>query len=354
MQANRKLLFASCFLLLSPLIATADDASIIVRAVTPESFGGQYRALVDAGALELGSEHQFNITIHNPTNQDMRFDEIIPSCSCMDVRVDSTVLPASGAMHLSFKAPVPESMRESRANWRVSLNGKVDERQRNLYVHVQYQIAGMLQFMDPRSVLELSPLVEKRTFEIPLLITEPVTVDNLEVIIPEELVGIKGKVVSNEGKTCLRLDARSQEIEHSYSSGRVGVVDTQTSKHAEIAIALRKRDSVRVLPTTLRVLPKDDSDDESRYFTAFVEFDVPSFSSKDTSPATTRSMMIDAAIDESPIALEITKVSDGFVKVNGRLTDSQIGVLKTKGANEIVWVFRAFNLHSTLKSRVRL
>ncbi len=353
MQANRRLLTFLCIWVWSPIFVKAEIVSSIELSVTPESFGGQYRAVVDAGALTLGSEHNVTLTIHNPTNEDMKFDEIVPSCSCLNVRVDSTVLPASGSIQLSFKAPVPSSMRETNANWRISLNGKSSGRPRNLYVLVQYQVAGMLQFMDPRSVLELSALVDKRTFEIPLLVTEPVAIENLEVLMPDELSGVEGKFIDSNGKVSLRLEVVSSKIERSYSSGRVGVIDTKTSKHAEIVVVLRKRDSVRVLPTTLRLLPEEDAGDGSRCFTAFIEFDVPSPSRADDSPAPTRSMMVDAAIHESPIALNITKVSDGFIKVRGKLTDKQIESLKTKDPDEVKWNFRALNLNSTLKSRVR-
>jgi hypothetical protein len=345
-----------------PQSASAEEPELIRRTVLPESIIGQaWGSVVDLGTLTTGKTYRIELDIQNPSGALMRFEKLGKSCTCynatasFEAKASSLVLEPGGVIAVEMTARIPSKMGRDDGYLRVELNtapGTLG----NMYVRMNYKIAGLLEFLEQRVVRESRVNAGKEYFQVPLLLTAPVEAKNLYFHFPGELAGLTGDVILKDGKHFLQITVDTQTVKSRYISGEIGCVDTLTTREDSVYCVIKKSNGVNVHPATLRaVVPEDTS--KGGYAIAMLVV-VPSASNDKTGPGSVSDqrsdVLIDALFGDEPLELEVDRLSDSTFRAKVSLPEAVMSKIAKTSRPEIRWMVRTSQSNHEIISKVAI
>lgn len=280
-------------------VATSDlqPERIEAQVVLSERFG-HFEALVNCGTLTAGRPYEFNLTLQNPSAREIDASKVRASCSCINIKQSARTLPPKGELKLSFTTTVPKTSRSPTGAWRVDLR-PIDTGTTGIHLRLEYELAGLLNFIDDHAVLKIEPDAGEARFLIPLLVTTPVKREDIQIELPKELSMAKGSIVREDGKHFLELLVSSKGLPPAGMSGAIRCIDPVTGREDEVFCVLESATGLSVFPSLLRFRPDEEHGDELRA-TAILKFD------READPTT--KPMIDAIINGRAVSVEPSKL----------------------------------------------
>ena len=334
--------------------ADDDEVTLIQKTVVPESIKGlSWGATIDLGTLVSGKKYRIRLDMTNPSGSVMSFSKLTKNCSCFDAQVSRLVLEPGQALSVELTAPVPKKLGRSDSNWYFMLEPKPGSKSGGIYVRMNYSIAGVMEFLQPRVVCESLAATGKEHFLIPMLITPPVEAKNLHFRFPKELSMLKGDAVIKDGNHFLQITVESGSVESRYLAGEIRCIDVIAGQEDVIYCVLKKSEGASVHPGIIRVVIPDDSVGNA-YATALVRLVVGKEDKKDFGTVRERKgdVLIDAFFGEYSLPLSVDRLSTSTFRVKIAFSEAVLKEIENATSAKIQWVIRTNDLSYEVISRV--
>lgn len=202
----------------------ARDERTLVSAEAIVQFHEQRRhgyAEVDLKPLDAGTRYRIQLTVRNPTDEPLVFSGFDFNCRCLTLESRIETIPARGSSQIVFllttakRAPHKEVVHQVRF---IQTDKRVVAQ-----VDVKYQLSNMFAVTQSQVKLAVPPGQASATAKIPLVITPPLRVEQLELIIAKPLKGLGIEIVDGLDGAVVQVVAPVEVLEDGPIAGSVGV-----------------------------------------------------------------------------------------------------------------------------------
>ncbi len=200
------------------------DERTLVSAEAIVQFHEQRRhgyAEVDLKSLDAGTRYRIQLTVRNPTDEPLVFSGFDFNCRCLTLESPIEAIPARGSSQIVFllttakRAPQKEAIHQIRFM-------QTDKRV-VAQVDLKYQLGNMFAVTRSQVKLAVPPDQASATARIPLVITPPLRVEQLELIIAKPLKGLGIEIVDGLDGAVVQVVAPVEMLEDGPIAGSVGV-----------------------------------------------------------------------------------------------------------------------------------
>ncbi len=220
------------------------------------------RATVDLGLVMSGESHRFKLNINNMTGQDIVFRTISVSCACGKIEVDGNALPSGVITPIELTYNAPRQGLEGKSDVRISFFGDdLDMKSLPLAeLRLTASLAGILSIDQAASLFEV-PKAGVSTLKFPVTCTDPVRFDALKIEKPLAFANVKTELIEEGQYVSLVLVVDSATLPPEGLRGRIDLVDTMSSRRADINIAIELQKAISISPHLLRFRVPEESKD---------------------------------------------------------------------------------------------
>ncbi len=216
---------------------------------------------VDLGALSLGEAHEIELRLTNGMKEPVSFKTIRASCGCSTVKIPASELaPGESVLgKINFRVPNQVGARE----FFIQL-AFYDDPLAPPTADLEFMghISGLLQFGSIANPLEVKGKLG--SFKIPLLFSEPVTIESLEVQTSDELRDVVWKLENSEQAAYVQLIVPRAMLPANGLSGDLTVLDRKSGKKVSVFIKIVPKPPVTLSPLALRFQIKEDGSRSAR------------------------------------------------------------------------------------------
>jgi len=216
-------------------------------------------ARVELQALEAAKKYRLRVKVHNPTGDTIRFSDISATCGCAKVVAERNEIPAFGSVQVVMDLKVPNDVQGVRevARGQVGANffspGSGDSGFRMI---VAYDLSSSFRFASDRVHIEIPENEKIVMAKVPVLITPPLTVDQLELQENHNLRDFSVKLIKDDPESTTPY---VELIIPRLSVGRSGIVGDLilsrpgTDHVTGTVISVRHQENVSLRPESLRL-----------------------------------------------------------------------------------------------------
>ncbi len=228
------------------------------RVILSESFGN-YVATLDLGKLEVGVQHQFLVEIENPSSSRVSLKHPAVACGCLKVEPLEPEIPPGKTARVLCTLEVPKVSRSETLQQQVRFHeqegvAKIGE----LRMILRYSLAGMLHFPTRQAVLQLSSKDGMAQFQIPLLITEPLKVENVSVKV-NQANGLRKATVRKTDKGAEVVIVLNQSsISDAGFVGEIHCEDSVTKRSDRIPLIVEQASGLAAFPALITFSKQGD------------------------------------------------------------------------------------------------
>ncbi len=287
---------------------------------------GFHSANADLGALIPGQKYLATIAILNPSESDLEIDKTKTSCACTEFSVSAKSIPAGNSVDSKVAFTMPKSTKDGIYTFSVDLFGGGKH---VLRLTVLAQVLGNLHINKAHRVVELGDGLN--TVQIPVFLSEPIRHRDLIPFKSDALGDAALSIVEDSGSIFLKIVVHSSELEHSYLSGNVGVVDSVSKKRADLSLLFSRSTPFRISPLLPRFKQSNIDDD----LVANIMMQIV-----DEKLAPAGKLKIECWIAEKKVKrLEVRKLSNLVYRMKIRLSDDEVEAIDSSVENFISWKF---------------
>lgn len=257
---NVRMCLLLCFNIVFSAVGVADEHLPMLAdkvGAIVDKYGVSRTASVHLGALPKNTRGKLSITLRNDTGEKLGIDRVKSSCGCLSptITVDSIAPGATARLQFVLETPKQAVQREISVTAILIATGGRDVR-----LNMRYVIEGVLATPSPVSVIEVSGSEEFQRFTIPLVYTEPVTPDQIQLTADAQLEPVSFKIGVKDDQASIIGEFPLEELGDDGFSGRVFVEHPQTHQRVPVDLIIRRSLPVTVSPSiiTMRRKSKDD------------------------------------------------------------------------------------------------
>lgn len=312
---------------------------IVVNLQETRAYAYFARLYIDL--LTDGASETVPFQLVNPSSYPIVLGRPSGTCGgCITVEVSGTTIDPGGKVDGKLTIKVDA---KRQAVWRQRLMfDRVDSKNSSVDLELVSDIYGQLAFRDSEFLIQLfssrdrsvsAPMtVEKR---LQFSITDPVTIDHLELLLIPNLPAVKGVIAQVDdvtGEVRLKIDHAKDVPESAAFICRL--TDKHSSKTAEVRGVIALRSSIRVLPSLLRV-SRENSDRlvahamVARHNTEEVDEEV-----RESIP------LVNARLLGSELVVETTRVSRAVSRASIKIPKSVEERLAEEPDAQVIWSIR--------------
>lgn len=286
---------------------------------------------LDLGTLSIGAAYEVDVKLTNGTKNPFSFKTIRASCGCSTIQIPPSALAAGESVQGKILFRVPERLQLKQLH--IQLDFYDDPVARPVAtLHFMGQISGILQFGSIASPLEVKG--KFGNFKLPVLISEPVKIENLEVQVPDELRDVAWKLEDSGQSAFLNLTIPRAMLPPDGLSGNLTIADKKTGKETSIDVRIVAKPPVTLSPLALRFQIKEDGTGSAR-----VLLELADQEEGNDEPEVLVKVSLDC--NGEPLSLSSKQLGDSKVTLIQISVDSAM-VLRLKELNEdeikkIVW-----------------
>lgn len=289
--------------------AEKKPAPIFQRAFIEDN-GAAFVAYADLGALDAGTTVEATLSLVNDSDFSFPILKMQTSCSCIKVTSEKSEIPAHGSLDFAFSVDVQRNAKEPELTMRFSV---FFTETKAIEVYVKYEIAGLVSFKNVLTQHTTAAVGAKsHSFQIPVLITKPVKLGQLEIIAADSLKALR--IVPKEDAGGQRLEC-SLPIDPSSSDsliGRVWMKHPITGELSEISLVIEINTPYSIAPSVLQFKPTDL---EKNTFEASGILRINSPSPSETSKAKTSVVDFEWRVDQGALQFTKKKISDNIYRL---------------------------------------
>ncbi len=250
--------YAAC-----PVMAMPEDKSEpIVTRVLIEERGPALVANADLGALEAGKTVQVTLRLVNESDFSFPVLRMQTTCNCVRVASEGSEIPARGSLDLALSIEVPRNSKTPEETLSFSIFYG-ESGMEGIEVSVNYGIAGLVSFKNVLSHHTTAPIGAKsHTFRIPVLVTKPVELGQIEFSKADSLKDLKVAPKENQAAQWLDCTLPIDPTRSESLIGRVWMKHPTSGELSEINLVIEINQPCTVAPSILR-FKKTDAEQES-------------------------------------------------------------------------------------------
>ncbi len=239
--------------------AAADD-QVITRTLEVMLPGNAFQP-DDLGTLFIGAAYKVDVKLTNGTKNPIAFKTIRASCGCSTVQIPASMLAPGESVQGKIYFRVPDQLKSKLLSVQLDffddpLAGPVAT------LYFAGQISGLLQFGSVANPFEVRG--KFGSFKIPVLFSEPVSIENLEVEVSDELRDVAWKWENSDQSAFVNLTVPRAMLPPDGLSGVLTVVDKETRKRVSLDVRIVPRPPVTLSPLALRFKIKEDGTGSAR------------------------------------------------------------------------------------------
>ena len=247
--------FLLAFAHIGRAIGQSDDKTI-ERSVAIGSYAGVPTAYVSLGDLEGGVTFKIKLELRNTSGRDFDIRKMETGCNCIKVKLAENSIPSGGSGHLDLTLSTDEVAEHATRTYGFSIFYSDSE---SIQVRVDYSISGMVSFRGVSSFLTSIPIGQtSHVFRVPLLVTEPVKVNDLEITLGESFRGMRTQVIVENDLQFLECTfVVPSDRKESYMD-TITIADRKTKKQAVLGIVIELVSLVSIAPLTVLFVPREE------------------------------------------------------------------------------------------------
>ena len=218
-------------------------------------------ASLSLGSLSVGGAYEVDMKLTNGQTNSIAFKTIRASCGCSTVQIPASILAPGESVQGKIYFRVPDQLNSKMLSVQLDffddpLAGPVAT------LYFVGQISGLLQFGSVANPFEVRG--KFGSFRIPVLFSEPVSIENLEVEVSDELRDVAWKWENFDQSVFLNLTIPRAMLTPNGLSGVLTLVDKETRKKVSLDVRIVPKPPVTLSPLALRFKIKEDGTGSAR------------------------------------------------------------------------------------------
>lgn len=282
----------------------------------------------------VGRDHAIRLTILNPSDFPMRFSGVTKSCSCIDAKISALEIAAGEEMVVEFTASIPPNPGVAHASWAFNFS-RASAGYQNMAIRVNYSLLGVMHIPQKRVVCQMPSNAQEGSFRVPLLVTSPITTDQLEFTVPESLPGTTVEVQSEGGNDFILFRVDGKKLSSRYVSGRVLCHAPQTSATTEIYVIVKSSETASIHPAVVRVQADPESED------SFGVAMVRTLPQADRASQKGPQLIVDVYYDNIALPVDLEHLSATTARAKFTITPEIAERMRDDSKPEVVWVVKS-------------
>jgi hypothetical protein len=217
---------------------------------------GTTRAVTDLGGLIANKTYQIDFRIQNPLDHDIEFESTRSSCNCTEVKFEQLKIPARKSVRGLITYKAPNFAKEGKLDFNLLLQRRTLTAAGNSRV---VETAALLQFRAYlRGVIDLGQT--SHVFEvrdqidqhlIPIVITEPIKLEDLDVVVSSELKDILAEIEHNQNQIFIVVSAAKNALPSGGIAGSVTVSHRPSQTEKVLLLTVTPQLPLRISPSFL-------------------------------------------------------------------------------------------------------
>ncbi|MEM9411736.1 MAG: hypothetical protein AAGA30_11525 [Planctomycetota bacterium] len=204
-----------------------------------------YRGVLDLGTIPVNQELMLNLTMKNNSDQQIQFSGVSKKCSCNAFKAKSLVIPANGETKAEFKLKAPARKKSSRSGNSVTLEYLS---QSVIKMEFEYELSGLLAFEEFLGTIRFKNDEQKKTIDVPLLMTAPVTLDQVSASASENLGKPKFEFVSTQDGPTLKVTVDEAILRGSDVRGELFIHSGESDKQDCYYLIVKNERTIEISP----------------------------------------------------------------------------------------------------------
>ena len=245
-----------------PVMAMPEEKSepIVKRALIEER-GPTLVANADLGALQAGKTVEITLRLVNDSDFSFPVLRVQTTCNCVRVISGGAEIPARGSLDLALSVDVPRNSKTPQEilSFTIFYGESGSE---GIEVYVTYDIAGLVSFKNVLTHHTTASIGAKsHTFRIPVLVTKPVELGQIEISQADSLKDLKVALKESEAAQWLDCTLAIDPTRSKSLIGRVWMRHPTSGELSEITLVIEIDQPCTIAPSILR-FTKTDAEEE--------------------------------------------------------------------------------------------
>jgi hypothetical protein len=280
------------------------------------------QATIELPDLDVNSQYEINLSLHNPNSYPISFSEASVGCACSSAKFSNkTFLPNQTAL-VQVYLKTPKSNLDNEIKFSITLYSDFECQDFAGSIYVAGKLQGNL-FLDKKQ--RIFQLSEKNSVvKIPFSFSHPVSFERLRVE-PSEVFRDFPIDLAREGKRYfLTMAVPSDRLAQGYLSGHLKLVDHKLKLEDAAEIVCEERNPVVISPSYVRFRKQPNQTGQVANFLIRIDGDT-----KDVESRFETGVKIRCYLDRKILDLRIRKLSDSVFR--GTIVVPQKQVLPNGG-----------------------
>jgi hypothetical protein len=264
---------------------------------------------IELGAIPAQGTGRVVIVARNISSTTTELGDSFSGCKCLGITLSKPVVKPGeeSEIELVFKVEKEPVQLERLTSAFVFPKGNPTVGAR---IALRYRMEGMLAFNQRTNSLRIEKGVKSKDFYLPLTISPPVKLEEIDVSCEGALANAKTSLELKDGQPFLRLRVQESSVVKSVASGTVRIQNKDGTRFDEIPCFLEVRPPISIFPNRLRFrLNKSTSVWESE---AMVQVSAAENESK---LASGKEIRVNVTVDAKKLKTEVKPLRSGLVRV---------------------------------------
>jgi hypothetical protein len=215
-----------------------------------------HRAEVDLKSLEAGKSYRIKLAVQNPSQHPIEFVRFDFNCRCLTLESPLEPIPAGHSREWVFLLNTPRRASKILALHQIRLlrsDGNVAAE-----ISVKYELANMFAVTQSQVKLEVPYGQAFTTTRVPLVITPPMELKNLELIVAKPLQGLRIEWADDHEGPGVIVSATREALGAGTLAGSVSVRQRGTDDSDGFFLTVGLGRKLTIQPDLLRLTPNAD------------------------------------------------------------------------------------------------
>lgn len=294
----------------------ADEPAFVKEqsAIVQQNKGGGIEAIFDFDPLPAGKRGVLLLTLVNDTPVEFEFNKIEAGCNCLKIDAAGNTIPANGRLTIEAELSTPSKVKVTRQMIGLYLKMKNGNA---LAVRVGYDVEGALSFPEQMHVTTSFLGAKEHIFAIPLIVSAPVSIHNLQATGSEDFKDVKTRFIQKDGATFVECTIQLGGRTEDGRSGGLTIRDNVSGRQDAVRCMVEAASLIIVAPTVARFRQElgEDKDGEIKGRSQLlVRFHIAALESKDEVP------QMHFRFDGGELLATPERIADGIFRVALQLT----------------------------------
>ena len=161
-----------------------------------EKVGNTYETVLNLGRLGVSKKVIVTMTFKNQTDDEIEFSDVSKKCSCSAFKKKNYVIPAGAEQEVKLTIKTPARARSKESSQWVTFVERGGSTV--LRAELKFELDGILAFKEAMGILEFQADNNFREVQLPLVITDPVQLETVEIETSENLQDISFTIEKSE------------------------------------------------------------------------------------------------------------------------------------------------------------